>query len=360
MEKYDLKNMGLDAETEEAAKNSGLAPARVLAQYKGQYTLLTENGEVPAKVSGKLRYEAATPEQYPTVGDWVLAENAGETSGEAYIARVLPRKSCLIRKAAGTGESLQVIAANMDIVFICMSANRDFNLRRMERYLSLVWESRATPVAVLTKCDLTDDLEARLLELEAAAPGVDIAAVTTRTEDGLDPVRRYLKTGVTIAFIGSSGVGKSTIVNRLMGKDVLFTREVREDDDRGRHSTTNRQMFTLPGGGVVIDTPGMRELQLYGADLTKAFADIGALALNCRFGDCRHVHEPGCAVKKAVEEGVLPPERLESYRKLLNELEFEENKRVMTAAQAEKAKAVRMMGSLRAQKQIVREKYKDK
>lgn len=360
MNKIDLIALGLTEEhLEEASYYNGLFLARVSAQYPNLYTVITESGECRAVVPGKLQH-TANAAGYPAVGDWVLADRMNDANGEAVINHILCRKSCLMRKAAGTGNEIQVIAANIDTVFICMSLNADFNLRRMERYLSLVWESMAIPVIVLTKSDCCGDLDAKLLELEAVAPGVDTVAVSSITKGGIDAVKKYLQKGRTVAFVGSSGVGKSTIINRLLDEERQITKQIREEDGKGRHATTNRQLFLLPEGGVVIDTPGMRELQLFKADVGKTFADIEDLSKQCFFADCAHENEPKCAVKQAVAEGSLSEQRLESYKKLQKELLYEERKQTISAAQAEKQKFIDMMGSLNAYKNIIKGNPKNK
>ncbi len=244
-----------------------------------------------------------------------------------------------------------MVAANIDTVFICMSLNNDYNLRRLERYLSIAWESRATPVIVLTKSDLCSDLDQKLPEIETVALGVDVLVTSSMSKDGYDNIRQYLQPGKTVAFIGSSGVGKSTLINKLLGNEVLATQEIKADD-KGRHTTTHRQLLVLPGGGVVIDTPGMRELQIAGADLSSSFADIEELAAHCRFNDCRHESEPQCAVRKAIAEGTLSSQRLESYKKLQKELTFAERKSTMSLQQAQKQKIIDMMGSLKTCRQM--------
>ncbi len=313
-----------------------------------------------AVVSGKLNYAASAAADYPVVGDWVLVDRVDDKSGSAVIHAILTRKSSFERKAAGTGHERQVIAANIDTVFICMSLNKDYNLRRAERYLSIAWDSGAAPVIVLTKADLCVDIEAKLAELQSIAFGVDVVVTSSMSADSYDGIIKYLQKGKTIAFIGSSGVGKSTLINKLMGKEVLVTKEIREDDSRGRHATTHRQLLVLPGGGVVIDTPGMREIQVAGADLSKSFVDIEEYAQNCYFRDCRHEFEPKCAVKKAIEDGSLSLKRFENYKKLQNEMVFVERKSTMTAAQSEKQKIIGMMGSLDAHKQILKNKPKNR
>ena len=304
----ELYNIGLSpADEQEAAQWDGLYIARISGQYKDLYRAISEYGELNAEISGKLRFEAANAADYPAVGDFVLLDRNSDAGGNAIILQTMPRRSLLVRRAAGSGQEMQLIAANIDTIFICMSLNQDFNLRRLERYLSIAWESRATPVVVLTKADLCADLPGRLAAAYEAAIGVDILTVSSLSEDGCHAVRPYLGPGQTVALVGSSGVGKSTLINRLLGEERLTTLQVRGDDDKGRHATTSRQLLVLPDGGAIIDTPGMRELGLENADLGKTFADIEAFGCQCRFNDCAHENEPGCAVRQAIEEGRLAP-----------------------------------------------------
>lgn len=362
MGKINLFDLGLSEHyvREASAYGTGLYPARVSTQHRDIYKVITENGEIQAGVSGKLSYAASAAADYPVVGDWVLVDREDDRSGSAIIKHILTRKSCFERKAAGKGYERQVIAANIDTVFICMSLNKDYNLRRAERYLSIAWDSGAVPVFVLTKADMCGDIEVKLAELQSIAFGVDVVVTSSLSADGYDSIIKYLQRGKTIAFIGSSGVGKSTLINKLMGAEVLATREIREDDSHGRHATTHRQLLVLHGGGVVIDTPGMREIQIAGADLSKSFADIEEYAQTCYFRDCRHESEPRCAVRKAIEDGLLPLKRFENYKKLQNEMVFVERKNTMTAAQSEKQKIIGMMGSLDARKLVMKNKPKDK
>ncbi len=347
----NLKRYGFSPRFEqEATLYEGLFPARVLEQHRELYKLISEDGELWAAVSGKLAHNAVTNVDFPAVGDWVMIDRVDNCGGNAVIHHVLRRKSTFARKAAGTSNASQVVASNIDIVFICMSLNANFNLRRLERYLSIAWDSMATPVIVLTKADLCGDLDARLSEISAVAVGTDVVTCSAMEKDGYQGVLPYVTAGRTVAFIGSSGVGKSTLINRLMGEDVLFTNEIGMDD-KGRHTTTHRQLLLLPDGGLVIDTPGMRELQLESGDLSKAFEDIEDLAALCRYRDCSHATEPGCAVKQAIEAGTLPVERLESYNKLQKEIGYAEQ----NARQREQEKINRMFGSKGQMKQAMRE-----
>lgn len=357
MTKVNLYKVGLTKRLEqEAALHEGLYLARVSVQHKHMYKIVTENGEKQAEVSGKMGYRARNTSDYPVVGDWVMVDRVDDSGGNAIIHHILRRTSVFERKAAGTSNQSQIVAANIDTVFICMSLNNDFNLRRLERYLSIAWDSMATPVVILTKSDLCGNVPAKISEVYTAAIGVDILVTTSMNDDGHIALNKYLGKDKTIAFIGSSGVGKSTLINRLIGEEIMATRELR-GDDKGRHATTHRQLIALPDGGVVIDTPGMRELQIESANLSKSFADIEKLTQNCRFNDCTHHKEPGCAVREAIEQGVLSVERLSSYQKLQNEISYQG----MNSRQLEHEKINKMFGSMGAMKQItksVKEKNK--
>jgi len=300
-------------------------PARVITESKGSFQVYSQYGELTARISGKMRYYTGVAKEYPAVGDWVVVTPLiNEQKG--IIHAVLPRKSKFSRKVAGERTEEQIVSANVDTVFIVsgLDGGRNFNLRRIERYLTLAWSSGATPVIVLNKVDLCPDIDSYVRSVEGIAPGISIHPVSAKEQIGLDALRNYLIKGSTAAFLGSSGVGKSALINALLGVEKLETGEVREDDRMGRHTTTKRELILLPGGGIVIDTPGMREIQMWAGeeDLHGAFYDIEMLAKGCRFSDCSHNVELGCAVRAAIDRDDLDPARLESYRKLQNELNY--------------------------------------
>jgi ribosome biogenesis GTPase len=307
---------------------SGLKPARVAQEHKKLYTVWMEAGERSARVTGKFHHEAKSRADFPAVGDWVAVDVTADNSVTT-IHAVLPRRSSFSRKAVLAGGPKygdgrieeQVLSANVDTAFLVTGLDNDFNLRRIERYLAVAWESGCSPVIVLNKADVCDDVAERVAKVEEISVGTPVQAISAATGDSIDLLRQYLGEGRTGAFLGSSGVGKSTIINRLLGEDRLDTGGVRLDDSRGRHTTTSRELLLLPGGGVVIDTPGMREIALWGEEsgLSRAFEDIEQLMGRCRFGDCSHESEPGCALREAIERGDLDPKRYASYLKLQKE-----------------------------------------
>ena len=306
------------------SERAAWTPARVIWESRERYRISDGGGDWHASLAGRLRHAAASRADLPAVGDWVLAA-VRPAERTATIHRVLARQSCFSRAAAGRSTEVQVVAANIDTVLIVTSCNRDFNPRRLERYLALAWESGATPVVVLNKADLYEgDRDRRYAGIAAIVQGVPVAITSAVRGDGLAELREIVRSSGTTALLGSSGVGKSTLVNALIGDNRQEVLPIRDSDDRGRHSTTTRQLFCLPGGGVLIDTPGMRELQLWDAEggLDQAFADVESLAAGCRFRDCSHEAEPGCAVVAAVERGELHADRLDSYHRLRREDAF--------------------------------------
>lgn len=321
----------------------GLMPARVALEHQHIYRVYTGSDEPLAQVAGRFRHRVVSRQEYPAVGDWVALERAhGHT--RATIHAVLPRTSRFSRKAAGDVTEEQIVAANIDLVFLVSGLDRDFNLRRIERYLVTTREGGASPVVILNKSDLCEDLDVVLGDVHRIAAGAPVHAISSLKRQGLEVIAPYLVRGRTIALLGSSGVGKSTLINALLGQERLRTRAVREHDSRGRHTTTHRELVVLPQGGLLIDTPGMRELQLWESEaaLEEAFEDIDAFAEGCYFRDCQHDTEPKCAVKSAVARGQLAPERLANFHRLRREVRHLEAK-VDERAQAEEKRKTKLL-----------------
>lgn len=352
LEKYGIT----DRFKNEATIYPRFSLARIVAQHRGLYRIITESGELQAEISGKFRFETKELAKFPTVGDFVMV--SAEDAGGAIIHHVLTRKSIFLRTAVGISGQAQPVAANIDVVFICMSLNNNFNLSRLERYLSVAWDSGATPVILLTKSDLCQGLDRALLEVEKVSSFTDIIPLSMFDDDIVAKLDRYLKRGTTAAFIGSSGVGKSTLINKLLGEQVLYTSEVGKAD-KGRHTTTGREMFLSPLGVVLIDTPGMRELGAESVDLSKSFEDIETLAGQCKFNNCTHTKEPGCAVLQALGDGHLDQRRLDSYRKLKIETGYDG----LNAKEIENKKLERMfkdVGGMKNVRKFVKENRKPK
>jgi ribosome biogenesis GTPase len=315
-----LECLGWDADWAsdfEALEQPDLIPGRIAAQHRGAYVVRTAGGDVRADIAGALRYDRAVGGVLPAVGDWVGLRS--RENGHARVHAVLRRRSAITRKSADRASLDQTLAANVDVVFLLSGLDDDFSPRRLERYLTTVWESGAEPVVVLTKIDLCAEVAERVLAAESVAIGVPVLPISNVTGEGVEAVGGYVRPGRTAVLLGSSGVGKSSLLNRLAGQELMRTAELAADGT-GRHTTTHRELLRLPSGGLVIDTPGLRELQLFGGDLGAAFADIEELAGGCRFRDCAHTREPGCAVLAAVDTGVLELDRLRSWRKLQREL----------------------------------------
>lgn len=347
--KTSLESLGWNDQFQtsfELIQTDNLIPGRIFREEKSQYGILTESGETAAKPSGKLRHTLNSVHERLVVGDWVALKSGKDQTG-ATVEFLLQRKSSVSRKVASGrkrrsgGQTLeQVIAANMDVIFIVTGLDQDYNIRRIERYLTLVWNSGATPVIVLNKADLCDDLDDKLEEVEGVAYGVPTITITATKKKDVKLLTPYFSDGKTAALIGSSGVGKSTIINTLLGFEKQKVKEISDSVGKGQHTTTHRELILMPTGGILMDNPGMREIQLWGDsdDVDSAFQDIENLATECRFRDCSHQSEPDCAVKNAVESGELDEERLQSYHKMKKELDYLEQRQHMSADAIEKEK----------------------
>jgi ribosome biogenesis GTPase len=324
----------------ETFKDESLYALRIVRENREQYLAYGELGEFHCEVSGKFRHNSNSKSKYPAVGDWVAASVRDEEK-KATIHAVFERKSFLSRKVVGENTDEQIVAANIDFIFIVTGLDDNYNLRRIERYLTMAWNSGAIPIVILNKADLCEDAESKKLEVESIAIGVDVLLVSSMSSSSLELLKKYTNPGKTIAFIGSSGVGKSTLINSLLGTNKQKVNSVSGLGSRGKHTTTYRELILLDNGCIVIDTPGMRELQLWGDEdgLKQTFDDIKELALYCKYKDCNHISEPGCAILEAVKKGNISQERLDSYYKLKKELSYLEDRLTLKPSVIEKSRS---------------------
>lgn len=340
----------------EALLYPNLQLARIITQYKDIYKIVTKEKETYGKISGKFKYNITSLEQFPAVGDFVMVSFDDSDENNAIIHKVLTRKSIFKRPSVRMKDEMQPIATNVDTIFICMSLNDDYNLNRLERYVALSYDSNARPIIVLTKADTSKDINSLLFEVSNTIIGCDVIVTSMFDSSSYEKLTKYINKETTASFIGSSGVGKSTLINLLLEKEILKTNEIRENDSKGKHTSTNRQMIPFKNGGVLIDTPGMRELSTYGFNVEASFSDIEALAQKCKFRNCTHINEPDCAVKKALESGTLDKRRYENFIKLRDEANYEG----LNSKQIEKEKINRMFGSknkMKSMKKALKNKY---
>lgn len=339
----ELKNIGIKRLDNNIDSYNNLG--RVSAQYRDLYKLLTNKGEIHATLSGS-RYYDKSKSSFPVVGDWVIFEQFNEQSN-GVIQDVLERKTKLSRNQAGRKNEEQIIASNIDLIFIVSSLNEDFNLRRLERYLTIAWDSGAKPIIILNKSDLCKNTDYYFKEVKKVAFGIQVIISSCLNNEGIDQIKELIKPDKTAVLIGSSGVGKSSIINVLLETAKQDVKDIREDDARGRHTTTNRELFIVPSGGIIIDTPGMREIQLWvdNESMNNTFGDIEGFAQNCKFNDCSHTHEPGCAVKKAVNNDEISKDRLNNYFKLKKEIKYQKMKEKYNAKKANKMKWKNLMNN---------------
>lgn len=338
----DLNKLGWHAFFEkhlESINKEDFNIGRICTEQKESYRIFSQNGELSAVISGKFRNSCKSREDFPAVGDWVLFKKL-EDENKGIIHSCLPRKSKFSRKVAGKETQEQIIASNVDFAFIVCALNYDFNLRRIERYLSLVWQSGATPVILLTKSDLCDDIEEKIIKVKDIAPYIDICAISNISTEGIEKLQKYFDDNKTVVLLGSSGAGKSSLINNLANEKIMKVSELRNNLEKGRHTTTHRQMIILPNGGLIIDTPGIRELQLWDAEegISQTFNDIEEIAKTFKFSNCKHINEPDCAIQEAINAGSLDPKRFENYLKVQKEQEYLHSRQTQSLSQIERNK----------------------